>query len=199
MVKDKDYFVITTNVDHQFQRAGFDKKRLFYTQGDYGLFQSTNPNCKDTFDNKEWVEKALKAQGFIKDESGAFTVPNDREILMEIPTDLIPKTPSGDDVTTNLRTDDTFVEDKGWHNASSNYADFIRRHENLHILFLELGVGANTPVIIKYPFWQMTYDNKKAVYACLNYGEAFCPEKINDRSICIDGDIGEILLQLKEK
>ena len=115
---------------------------------------------------------------------------------MEIPTELIPKTPKGDDVTTNLRVDNTFVEDEGWHNASSNYADFIRRHENLHILFLELGVGANTPVIIKYPFWQMTYDNKKAVYACLNYGEAFCPEKINDRSICIDGDIGDVLKKI---
>ena len=197
LVKGKDYFVITTNVDHQFQRAGFDKKRLFYTQGDYGLFQSTNPDCKFTFDNKEWVEKALKAQGFIKDDNGVFTVPNDREIIMEIPTELIPKTPTGDDVTTNLRADDTFVEDEGWHNASSNYADFIRRHENLHILFLELGVGANTPVIIKYPFWQMTYDNKKAVYACLNYGEAFCSERINDRSICIDGDIGDVLDKLK--
>ena len=199
LVKDKDYFVITTNVDHQFQRAGFDKKRLFYTQGDYGLFQSTNPDCKDTFDNKVWVEKALKAQGFIRNDKNEFIVPVNKDILMEIPTELIPKTQEGDDVTTNLRVDDTFVEDEGWHNASSNYADFIRRHENLHVLFLELGVGANTPVIIKYPFWQMTYDNKKAVYACLNYGESFCPEKINDRSICIDGDIGEILLQLKEK
>ena len=199
LVKDKDYFVITTNVDHQFQRAGFDKKRLFYTQGDYGLFQSTNPDCKVTFDNKEWVEKALKAQGFIRNDKNEFIVPVNKDILMEIPTELIPKTPSGDDVTTNLRADDTFVEDEGWHNASSNYADFIRRHENLHILFLELGVGANTPVIIKYPFWQMTYDNKKAVYGCLNYGEAFCPEKINARSICIDGDIGEILSQIKEK
>ena len=199
LVKDKDYFVITTNVDHQFQRAGFDKKRLFYTQGDYGLFQSTNPDCKDTFDNKVWVEKALKAQGFIRNDKNEFIVPVNKDILMEIPTKLIPKTQEGDDVTTNLRVDDTFVEDEGWHNASSNYADFIRRHENLHVLFLELGVGANTPVIIKYPFWQMTYDNKKAVYACLNYGEAFCPEKINERSICIDGDIGEILSQLKEK
>jgi len=197
LVKDKDYFVITTNVDHQFQRAGFDKKRLFYTQGDYGLFQSTNPDCKDTFDNKEWVEKSLNAQGFIKDENSVFILPDDKEILMEIPTELIPKTPEGDDVTTNLRVDDTFVEDEGWHNASSNYADFIRRHENLRILFLELGVGANTPVIIKYPFWQMTYDNKRSVYACLNYGEAFCPEKINGRSICIDGDIGEVLAKLK--
>ena len=199
LVKDKDYFVITTNVDHQFQRSGFDKKRLFYTQGDFGLFQSTNPDCKDTFDNKVWVEKALKAQGFIRNDKNEFIVPVNKDILMEIPTELIPKTQEGDDVITNLRADDTFVEDGGWHNASSNYADFIGRHENLHVLFLELGVGANTPVIIKYPFWQMTYDNKKAVYACLNYGEAFCPEKINDRSICIDGDIGEILSQLKEK
>ena len=199
LVKNKDYFVITTNVDHQFQRSGFDKKRLFYTQGDFGLFQSTNPDCKDTFDNKVWVEKALKAQGFIRNDKNEFIVPVNKDILMEIPTELIPKTQEGDDMTTNLRVDDTFVEDEGWHNASSNYADFIRRHENLHVLFLELGVGANTPVIIKYPFWQMTYDNKKAVYACLNYGEAFCPEKINDRSICIDGDIGEILSQLKEK
>ena len=196
LVKDKDYFVITTNVDHQFQRAGFDKKRLFYTQGDYGLFQSVNPACKDTFDNKVWVEKALKAQGFIRNDKNEFIVPVNKDILMEIPTELIPKTPKGDDVTTNLRVDNTFVEDEGWHNASSNYADFIRRHENLHILFLELGVGANTPVIIKYPFWQMTFDNKKAVYACLNYGEAFCPEKINDRSICIDGDIGDVLKKI---
>ena len=196
LVKDKDYFVITTNVDHQFQRAGFDKKRLFYTQGDYGLFQSVNPACKDTFDNKVWVEKALKAQGFIRNDKNEFIVPVNKDILMEIPTELIPKTPKGDDVTTNLRVDNTFVEDEGWHNASSNYADFIRRHENLHVLFLELGVGANTPVIIKYPFWQMTFDNKKAVYACLNYGEAFCPEKINDRSICIDGDIGDVLKKI---
>ncbi|RKW37479.1 MAG: hypothetical protein D8H95_42920 [Lachnospiraceae bacterium] len=196
LVKDKDHFVITTNVDHQFQRSGFDKKRLFYTQGDFGLFQSTNPDCKDTFDNKVWVEKALKAQGFIRNDKNEFIVPVNKDILMEIPTELIPKTPKGDDVTTNLRIDDTFVEDEGWHNASSNYADFIRRHENLHVLFLELGVGANTPVIIKYPFWQMTYDNKKAIYVCLNYGEAFCPEKINDRSICIDGDIGDVLKKI---
>ena len=143
-----------------------------------------------------WVEKALKAQGFIRNDKNEFIVPVNKDILMEIPTELIPKTPKGDDVTTNLRVDNTFVEDEGWHNASSNYADFIRRHENLHVLFLELGVGANTPVIIKYPFWQMTFDNKKAVYACLNYGEAFCPEKINDRSICIDGDIGDVLKKI---
>ena len=193
MVSDKDYFVITTNVDHQFQRAGFDKKRLFYTQGDYGLFQSVNPAIQKTFDNEEWVMKAMEAQGFVRDDQGVFQVPIDGKLLMEIPSELIPKCPDdGSDMTMNLRADDSFVEDEGWHKASAAYSDFIRRHENLHVLYLELGVGANTPVIIKYPFWQMTLSNENAVYACLNYGESYCPEEIADRSICIDGDIGEV-------
>lgn len=197
IIKDKDYFVITTNVDHRFQMAGFYKNRLFYTQGDYGLFQSTDVNCKINYYNKDWVEKALEVQGFIKDNNGFYKVPEDKKILMEIPSEFIPKTPEGFDVTTNLRIDDSFLEDDGWHRASGNYADFLRRHENLHVLFLELGVGANTPIIIKYPFWQMTYDNENSIYACLNLKEAFCPENINDRSICIDGDIGEVLKELK--
>ncbi len=92
----------------------------------------------------------------------------------------------------NLRADDTFVEDEGWKKASAAYADFLRSHKDKHVLYLELGVGANTPVIIKYPFWHETYHNDKAVYACLNYGEAFCPAEIADRSICIDGDIAGI-------
>lgn len=194
LVKEKDYFVITTNVDHQFQRAGFDKKRLFYTQGDYGLFQSVNPAIQKTFDNEEWVMKAMEAQGFVRDDQGVFQVPVDGKLLMEIPSEMIPKCPDdGSDMTMNLRADDSFVEDEGWHRASAAYSDFIRRHENLHVLYLELGVGANTPVIIKYPFWQMTLANEKAVYACLNYGESYCPEEIADRSICIDGDIATIL------
>ena len=138
--------------------------------------------------------KAMEAQGFVKDEAGVFQVPEDKKLSMRIPTDLIPKCPDdGSDVTMNLRADDSFVEDEGWYRASAAYSDFLRRHENLHVLYLELGVGANTPVIIKYPFWQMTMANNKAVYACLNYGEAFCPGEIEDRSICIDGDIGEVL------
>jgi len=193
IVSDKDYFVITTNVDHQFQRAGVDKKRLFYTQGDYGLFQSVNPAIQKTFDNEEWVMKAMEAQGFVRDDQGVFQAPIDGKLLMEIPSELIPKCPDdGSDMTMNLRADDSFVEDEGWHRASEAYSDFIRRHENLYVLYLELGVGANTPVIIKYPFWQMTLANEKAVYACLNYGEAFCPGELEDRSICIDGDIGEV-------
>ena len=198
MVKDKDYFVITTNVDHCFQKAGFDKKRLFYTQGDYGLFQSVNPDIRQTFDNEEWVMKALEAQGFVKNVDGIFEVPRDKATKMEIPTDLIPKCPvDGSPVTTNLRADDKFVEDDGWHKASAAYSDFLRRHESLHVLYLELGVGSNTPVIIKYPFWRMTASNPKAVYACLNYGEAYCPIDIENQSICIDGDIDEILDMLK--
>lgn len=198
LVKDKDYFVITTNVDHQFQKAEFDKKRLFYTQGDYGLFQSVKPDIRKTYDNEEWVMKAMEAQGFVKDDAGVYQVPEDKGIIMRIPTELIPKCPDDDsDVTMNLRADDSFVEDEGWHRASAAYSDFLRRHEGLHVLYLELGVGANTPVIVKYPFWQMTMANEKAVYVCLNYGEAFCPGEIEDRSICIDGDIGEVLETIK--
>ena len=194
LVKDKDYFVITTNVDHQFQKAGFDKKRLFYTQGDYGLFQSVNPALRITYDNEDWVMEAMEAQGFVRDSDGVFQVPESGELKMTIPTELIPKCPDdGSDMTMNLRADDTFVEDDGWHRAAEAYTDFLRNHEDLHVLYLELGVGANTPMIIKYPFWRMTMANAKAVYACLNYGEAFAPGEISDRSICIDGDIGEIL------
>ena len=198
LVQDKNYFVITTNVDHQFQRAGFDKKRLFYTQGDYGLFQSINPQLVKTYDNEEWVTKAMEAQGFVKDANGIFQVPSNSGITMRIPTELIPKCPDdGSAVTMNLRSDDTFVEDEGWHRASAAYADFLRANQDSRVLYLELGVGANTPVIIKYPFWQMTLANESAVYACLNYGEAFCPQEIAARSICLDKDIAEVFQTIK--
>ena len=198
LLKDKDYFVITTNVDHQFQKAGFDKKRLFYTQGDYGLFQSVNPKIQKTYDNEEWVMKAMEAQGFVKDENGVFSIPASREILMRIPTELIPKCPDdGSDMTTNLRADSSFVEDEGWYTAAEKYSEFLENHKNMHVLFLELGVGANTPVIIKYPFWYMVMENKKASYACINYQEAFCPNELEERSICLDGDIGEVLKEIK--
>lgn len=177
LVKGKDYFVLTTNVDHQFQLAGFDKKRLFYTQGDYGLWQCSKACHDKTYDNEEAVRQMMAEQ---KD--------------MKIPTELIPKCPvCGAPMTMNLRCDDKFVQDEGWYAAANRYDDFIRRHENLHILFLELGVGFNTPVIIKYPFWQMSAKNSKASYACINYGQAVCPREIEAQSICIDGDIGNVL------
>ena len=197
LVKDKDYFVITTNVDHCFQKAGFDKKRLFYTQGDYGLFQSTDPENRMTYDNRKWVMKAMEAQGFILNIDGVYEIPENGSISMEIPSSLIPRHPDdGSEVTMNLRSDDSFVEDDGWVKASAAYADFLREHKGMHVLFMEIGVGNNTPVIIKYPFWQMTNDNSKAVYACLNYDEACCPQQIEDRSIVISGDSAEVIKQL---
>ena len=142
--------------------------------------------------------KAMEVQGFIKDKNGVFIVPDNKEISMQIPTALIPKCPDDNsDMTTNLRVDNYFVEDEGWHKASEAYYNFLEENKNKHILFLELGVGANTPMIIKYPFWQMTIENEKTVYACINYGEVFCPQEIEDRSICIDGDIGSVLELIK--
>ncbi len=197
LIKDKNYFVITTNVDHQFQRAGFDKTKLFYTQGDYGLFQSVNRKLQKTYDNEEWVYKAMEAQGFVKDGNDVFQVPDDGNIQIRIPTELIPKCPDdGSDVVMNLRSDDTFVEDEGWRRASAAYADYLKKHENKRVLYLELGVGSNTPVIIKYPFWQMTLANDKAIYACLNYNEANCPKEIANQSICLNDDIGKLIYEL---
>ena len=197
LVKDKDYFVITTNVDHCFQKAGFDKTRLFYTQGDYGLFQSTDPANRKTYDNEAWVHRAMEAQGFVRNARGLFEPPEDGRLKMAIPTELLPKCPDdGRDFTMNLRSDDSFVEDEGWHRASAAYQDFLDSHAGLPLLFLEIGVGMNTPVIIKYPFWQMTSENPKAVYACLNFSEAFCPEQIEKQSVCIDGDCGDVIRRL---
>ena len=178
LVRDKDYFVLTTNVDHCFQKAGFDKQRLFYTQGDYGLWQCSKPCYKKTYDNESTVKKMVAEQKNMRVASG-----------------LVPHCPvCGAPMSMNLRADNTFVEDSGWHDAAKRYQTFIRNHERGHILFMELGVGNNTPGIIKYPFWQMTYDNPNATYLCINYGEAGCPQEIKEQSICIDGDIGEVLL-----
>ena len=182
LVQDKDYFVLTTNVDHQFQKAGFDKHRLFYTQGDYGLWQCMEPCHQKTYDNEEAVRRMVAEQ---------------RD--MRIPTELVPRcSVCGKPMSMNLRSDNTFVEDEGWHRAAERYDDFLRRHDGLKVLYLELGVGANTPVIIKYPFWKMTYANQNSTYACINFGEAFAPPEIRGRSICINADIGNVLSRLKE-
>ncbi len=180
LVKDKDYFVLTTNVDHQFQKAGFDKKRLFYTQGDYGLWQCSKPCHQKTYDNKEIVEKMLLQQKDLK-----------------IPSSLIPYCPKcGAFMTMNLRCDQTFVQDEGWYQGQFRYNDFINKHRDLKIIYLELGVGQNTPVIIKYPFWNYTNSNKKATYVCINYGESFCPDEIKKQAILINGDIDQVINDL---
>ena len=182
LVQDKDYFVITTNVDHCFQKAGFDKKRLFYTQGDYGLFQCSEPCCQETFDNEAVIREMVKRQ---KD--------------MKVPTELLPTCPHcGKPLTMNLRCDDTFLEDEGWHRAAERYENFLRTRAGQKILFLEFGVGYNTPVIIKYPFWQMTAKNPKAIYACINQGQAVCPQEIERQSVCINADIGQVLQSLSD-
>ena len=182
LVSDKDYFVITTNVDHCFQKAGFDKKRLFYTQGDYGLFQCSEPCCQETFDNEAVIREMVK-----------------RQENMKVPTELLPSCPHcGKPLTMNLRCDDTFVEDEGWHAAAERYENFLRTRAGQKILFLELGIGYNTPVIIKYPFWQMTAKNPNAIYACINQGQAVCPQEIKKQSICMDADIGQVLHSLSD-
>ena len=193
LVKDKDYFVITTNVDHCFQKAGFDKNRLFYTQGDYGLFQCSEPCHEETYDN----EKQIRAMWEFRDE-------------MKVPTELVPRCPvCGKPMSMNLRADHTFVTDKGWYKASKQYEKFLQTRNIIgpqgqqehqadsgKVLFLELGVGGNTPGIIKYPFWQMTEKNPNAGYACINFEEAAVPLKIEKQSICINDDIGEVLKKM---
>ena len=181
LVKDKDYFVLTTNVDHCFQKAGFDKQRLFYTQGDYGLFQCSVPCGIDTFDNETVIRQMVE-----------------RQMNMRIPSELLPVCPNcGAPLTMHLRSDHLFVEDEGWLRASDRYTEFLRTRGDRRVLYLELGVGYNTPVIIKYPFWEMTAKNPKATYACVNFGEAVCPTEIERQSICIDSDIGKVLEDLR--
>ena len=180
LVQDKDYFVITTNVDHCFQKAGFDKKRLFYTQGDYGLLQCSEPCCQETFDNEAVIRQMVEQQK-----------------AMKIPTELLPSCPHcGKPLTMNLRSDDTFVEDEGWHRAAERYGNFLRTRADGKILFLELGVGFNTPVIIKYPFWKMTLENPNAVYASINLDNCTIPGELGRQSICIHADIDTVLTQL---
>ena len=193
LVSGKDYFVLTTNVDHCFQRAGFEKKRLFYTQGDYGLWQTEDGLNGETYDNEAMIPPMLEAQGFVRDAAGVYQPPEDGSLRMRVPSQLVPRDSTGRELKMNLRADDSFVEDEGWRRASAAYADFLRRHEGMKIVFLELGVGANTPVIIKYPFWQMTLENENAAYVCLSRSSAFCPDAIAARSICINGDIGAVL------
>ena len=182
LVADKDYFVITTNVDHCFQKVGFDKKRLFYTQGDYGLFQCSEPCCQETFENEALIREMVTQQE-----------------NMKVPTELLPTCPHcGKPMTMNLRSDNKFVEDEGWHRAAERYENFLRTRAGGKILFLELGVGYNTPAIIKYPFWQMTAKNTDAAYACINQGQAVCPQEIERQSICMNADIGQVLQSLSD-
>lgn len=177
LVKDRDYFVLTTNVDHQFQRAGFDKARLLYTQGDYGLWQCARPCHDKTYDNEEAVRRMVAEQ---KD--------------LRIPSALVPRCPvCGGPMAMNLRCDETFVQDAGWQQASERYLSFLQSVQAGRVLFLELGVGGNTPGIIKYPFWQMTARFPNARYACINAAAQPVPKEIEDRAIVWQCDLGKAL------
>ncbi len=177
LIQEKDYFVLTTNVDHQFQKNGFDKKRLFYTQGDYGLFQCSKPCHPETYDNEDTIRAMMACQ------EG-----------MRVPTELVPRCPlCGRPMTMNLRADATFVEDEGWHLAAGRYGEFIKNHKDSRVLFLELGCGMNTPGIIKFNFWRMAHQWPGANYACINLKEAYAPDEIKEKSVCINDDIGTVL------
>lgn len=183
LVKDKNYFVLTTNVDHCFQKAGFDKSRLFYTQGDYGLFQCSVPCHNNTYENEQTVREMVRQQ---KD--------------MKIPSDLIPRClVCGKPMTMNLRSDNKFVEDDGWHKAAARYERFVKEHADGNVLFLELGVGYNTPGIIKFPFMRMTAVNKRAFYVCINKGEVYIPEEIASQSLGISDDVKDTVARLQEQ
>lgn len=200
LVRDKDYFVLTTNVDHCFQRAGFVKERLFYTQGDFGLFQCSVPCTQGTWDNYDEIRAMVEAQGYVIEEDGTLRLPEGVVPKMEVPSELLPVCPHcGEPATTNLRADAFFAEDEGWHAASDRYAEYVHEHvgPGKPVLLLEFGVGANTPVIIKYPFWRMTAFDDDAIYACVNLGETYAPKEIRERSILIDEDIDQVLRELE--
>lgn len=192
----KDFFVITTNVDHQFQLAGFPKQRLFYTQGDYGLWQCCEPCHPETYDNYQFVRRMIEAQGFHIGDDGTLEAPEGAP-SMAVPRELVPRCHvCGKPLVMNLRVDGTFVEDRGWHEAGRRYQRFIDEHRRGKVLYLELGVGGNTPVIIKYPFWRATHSNAHATYACINLGDVYAPASIRRRSILLDEDIDRALADL---
>lgn len=194
-----DFFVLTTNVDHAFQRAGFPKERLFYTQGDYGLFQSSESSgvtAAKTYDNREIIEAMLRSEGWSFTSDGDIFVPEGKQVSLRIDSSLVPICPDdGAPMTTNLRADDRFVEDDGWQAASERYQAFLTRTAGKRVLFLELGVGANTPGIIKFPFWHMTAENPNARYACVNPQEQYVPDLIEDRAELFVCGVEEAILK----
>jgi len=180
LLEEKDYFVLTTNIDHTFQRAGFSKEHLCYTQGDFGLFQCSKPCHTDTYDNYATLQKMVQ-----------------KEKNMSVPTELIPHCPKcGREMDFNLFWDDTFVRDKGWHIAHKRYTDYIEQHKKGKVLYLELGVGFNSPGVIKVPFWNMAAENPDAVFASVNLTLPCYPEVLEHRSIVIQDDIDHVIENL---
>lgn len=193
LVENKDYFVLTTNVDHCFQKAGFDKNRMFYTQGDYGLFQCSKPCHRGTYDNEEAVKKMVISQGY-RIKAGKLTIPEGTQIRRTVPTELVPRCPKcGRSMSMNLRADNTFVQDAGWEAAAKCYEKFMEDHRGQNVVFLELGVGYNTPGIIKYNFWQYAHNWRNAFYVCINKGDAYVPKEIENKAVGINADLAKVL------
>ncbi|MGN1382812.1 MAG: Sir2 silent information regulator family NAD-dependent deacetylase [Eubacterium sp.] len=193
----KKYFVLTTNIDHTFIRAGYDKKKLCYTQGDFGLLQCSRPCHHSTYDDKERLRKMIASQGYIEDKNGHFHAPENQPVKMEIPTELIPHCPvCGSEMDFDLFWDERFVRDKGWHIAYDRYQSWLSEHKMGNILFLELGVGFNSPGVIKYPFWQMADANPKSTFATIDLNQACTWDRISDRSIVIQADLDKAITDL---
>ena len=182
IVKNKNYFIITTNVDGRFDEANFDKDKLFKVQGDYSLFQCSVPCRQETFYNEKQIREMVKSRKDLK-----------------IPKELIPKCPHcGRNMSMNLRCDNTFVQDDNWYYSMDRYKKFLDESKNKNILFLELGVGYNTPAIIKYSFWDMALKNENSIYATVNLNDSYVPDNLKERSICIEYDISNTINLLKD-
>ncbi len=181
IVKNKEYFVLTTNVDHQFYKAGFDEKRIFATQGDYGKIQCQKACHPKTYDAKDLFRKMDKAR---------------RDCL--IPSELVPKCPvCGGNMAMNLRCDNYFVEDEAWHEAADRYAGFLEQNKDKKVVLLELGVGFNTPIIIRFPFEKMVRENSSYSLIRMNMDEAVVPESFGKRAIGIGGDMAKAITDIR--
>jgi len=182
VVQTKDHFVLTTNVDAQFQRAGFNTSKLFATQGDYGMFQCSKPCNNTLYHNHKMVNDMAAQQSNCK-----------------IPSALIPICPNcGEALEPHLRKDQYFVENDDWHTANNNYINYVRQIKQEKVVFLELGVGFNTPSIIRWPFEQLS---KQVTNACLirvNMDDVQANYQISDQSILCQGDIAEFITGIKQ-
>ena len=181
IVKNKEYFVLTTNVDCQFYKAGFDENRIFATQGDYGKIQCQRACHSKTYDAEELFHKMDAAR---------------KDCL--IPSELVPKCPvCGGNMAMNLRCDNYFVEDEEWHEAADRYGEFLEQIKDKKVVLLELGVGFNTPIIIRFPFEKMVRENPSYSLIRLNMDEAVVPESFGNRAIGIGGDMAKVITDIR--
>ncbi len=182
IVKDKNYFVITTNVDGQFEISGFDKEKIFAVQGDYKYLQCENACHNKLYDNSEIVKKWTA---------------NMKEC--KIPSEIVMKCPvCGGNMDMNLRKDDKFVQDENWYKQLKAYKDFLKEMKNKNVVLLEIGVGFNTPGIIRFPFEKMTMENSKTRLIRINKDYLKCFLDIEDKTITFNEEVKQILDDLKE-